>query len=169
MEITTGIRPSFDYQTVDVSGSFVFEKNEWGRMEGQQFRAEIEYFEHDLSVVEHKFLYGFIEEMRNKGGEVKYLRFHSDVVNTGFGYIITFTIDECFFVGDPFIVDDVIAIGVILLIGFVSFLLLGGIGIIQHLVGITPEDAAKYNLATAIPILLIGGLVLIYFIYGRTR
>lgn len=158
-----------DYTSEDqVSTAYEFKKGEWGRIIDLTFHATIpEAVQQGLT--EEVFTQRFIQEMSKKGATVKYIS-----VSMTYEFYIhlryKFTINECIFVGDPFVIDDLIIIIIIIAGLILSFELLYP-AIVYKLAGVNPQEAIEFNLASLFaPLTLLLGLgIFLYFTASRRK
>lgn len=162
-----GSKPNYtDMQ--EVGSDYAFQHGEFGKILDQVFVERLNAFqlitETDESLTQ-KFTEAYINEVRNKGANVLYIRSKFERVSiTSWG---TFTIEECIFSGSPFIVSQVVQIAIVLAATAI-ILAIYYQPAVYKLLGITPIASLLYNIASLFnPIIILIFIALVlYFGFG---
>ena len=145
-----GARPTFKSQEA-VTRSYTFQKDEWGAFNNFTWKSDA--IRSDRIPTDQQFVQMYIDAIKQKGGIVKYLRLHTTKAFAYYGgpdhawdfYYVQVIIDECYFVGDPFVIDDIVVIVIVIAAVAVAFMFLYP-GVIYKLSGVTPSEVIGYNL-----------------------
>jgi len=177
-----GSKPQYEREEL-VSDDYTFGKNEWGCLRGHAFRHT--YFAVSGRVLpyptEKVFAEHYTSEITKRGAVVKYIRVRMEIDRTtqyvmglSINYdTVTWTVEECAFVGDPFPLVGWLVVGLIVILGI-------GIVVLYKPVffkwfGVTPLEAVVGELGTmgvlgiGIIAILVFFVVLVPIVTGRKR
>ena len=172
-----------------VDSNYQFQKGEMGKIVDHIFQQTVS-ITTDMKQAEIDFTNAYKKTLASKGATVKYIRVSSmtqpiaipydplSPYDSGipmYAYEIKFQVEECHFVGDPCVIDDIVVIALIIAGLTLSFMLLYP-AIVYKLAGavigkdISPSDAFLYNIAQlASPFMIIVVIAVIAYIILQRR
>jgi len=150
MSYERGSRP--DYISEEkVAEDYTYQKGEWGKIVGHEF-SEVRNIDPMKLPKASQFADSYIASLQKKGATVKYIRISSVSRQFRDYSCVRFTVEECIFKADPFIIDDwLIALGLIVVAGVFIAVLTRPAWL--KLMGVSPIEALGYDFGSILIIL----------------
>jgi len=162
MVYTWGTKPSFGTEEPTSEG-YVFPKGEYGVIRGYTWETAALI---GVATTEEQFANKFLDKIKAKGGIPLYVSVRREFIGLAPPqFKIRMTVEECYFKGDPVLVDDIIAALILIAVLGIAFYVLFP-GVVYKIFGVTPTEAAAYNIAQVpvlIPFIIIIFLVVVVF------
>jgi len=156
-----GSRP--DYITEErVGEDYVYQKNEVGKIVGHRF-SEVRKLDPMKLPRASQFADAYIASLQKKGASVKYIRISSQGRQFRDYSCRSFTVEECIFVADPFVVDDwLVALAIITVAGIVIAVITRPLWL--KLGGVSPLEAIGYDFGSIL--IMLAFAVLAFILLG---
>ena len=156
-----GSRP--DYITEEaVDEDYTYQKDEWGKIVGHGF-SEVRNIDPMKVPSASKFADAYISSLQKKGATVKYIRISSVRRQYRDYSCVQFTVEECIFKADPFIVDDwLVALTIIVVAGIAIAILTRPLWL--KLGGVSPIEALGYDFGSIL--IMLAFAVLAFILLG---
>ena len=156
-----GSRP--DYITEEaVEETYTYQKGEYGKIVGHRF-DEVRNLEPKKLPSASQFADVYIASLQKKGASVKYIRISSESRQFRDYSCVRFTVEECIFLADPFVVSTwLVALAIITVAGIVIAVITRPLWL--KLGGVSPVEALAYDVGSIL--LLIVFAVIAFILLG---